>query len=130
MFEVETDEAEGVPRVRLIGELDLGGFDRLDDLLATMQANGHADLLIDLRGLTFLDSSGLHAIVRAHERARDHDGTVRLIPGPPAIQRLSFQPPDLTHLSSNRSWARRVLSLAAGGTYEKDRSHHQAIQAG
>jgi anti-sigma B factor antagonist len=88
VFDIETDDAEGATRVRLIGDLDLAGFDHLDDVLERVQSSDHPDVLIDLRDLTFMDSSGLHAIVRAHERTRGGAGTLRLIPGSLAIQRL------------------------------------------
>jgi anti-anti-sigma factor len=46
---------------------------------------GFTSLVLDLRGLTFMDVSGLRLVVA---QARRHDATVELIDGPPAVTRL------------------------------------------
>ena len=61
--------------LRLAGEVDAATAPRLVDALSTL--NGASETTLDLTALTFIDSSGLHAIV-AHARSREPDGTVTL----------------------------------------------------
>jgi anti-anti-sigma factor len=43
----------------------------LDVQLEPFQSDGVSEILLDLREVTFIDSSGLHALIRASERAED-----------------------------------------------------------
>jgi anti-anti-sigma factor len=57
-------------RVVFEGELDLAGVERARDAIARgEQAAGM--LVLDLSGLTFMDSTGLEVVLRAARRARD-----------------------------------------------------------
>jgi anti-sigma B factor antagonist len=49
--------------VRLYGEFDLNGEDGLDALLADLSETEPATLVVDLRGLGFIDSTGLRMLV-------------------------------------------------------------------
>jgi anti-anti-sigma factor len=73
--------------VALEGELDFGSaFDaelRLED---AMRRAKH--LVIDLRPLTFIDSTGLGVIVEANQRARREGVTLEILPGPRAVQQV------------------------------------------
>lgn len=68
---VERDE-RGASRVTLRGELDLGTAAQLEQALA--EAGG--DVLIDLRGLTFMDSTGVRVLLEAAER---HSQGLRIV---------------------------------------------------
>jgi anti-anti-sigma factor len=52
---------DGVPGFRLVGELDLSSAPALTDALGELEID-NGDLVLDLRELTFIDSSGIHAI--------------------------------------------------------------------
>lgn len=55
--------------IRLTGELDMSTAHKLDEVLgATLQQGGA--VLIDLSELTFMDSTGIHAFVKAAGRLR------------------------------------------------------------
>jgi anti-sigma B factor antagonist len=71
---LEISRLDGVRGLRLAGELDLQSAPKLTEALANMQGDGPATL--DLSELTFMDSSGLHAIVAF---ARADNGRGRLI---------------------------------------------------
>jgi RND superfamily putative drug exporter len=65
-----TEEArDGTTWLSLAGELDLRSADDLRRRFEEVEASA-ATLVVDLRGLTFLDSRGLSALVAAHRRAR------------------------------------------------------------
>jgi anti-sigma B factor antagonist len=65
----ELSEETGRIRLGLVGELDIGGADQLHQHLQTVAQRG-APLVLDLRRLQFIDSSGLGELVRAVSDAR------------------------------------------------------------
>ena len=75
-------------RIVLAGELDLVGAPQLEETLRTFLYTGFGRVVIDLRRLTFIDSSGLHLMLRYAEAARRADLRLGLIAGPPAVQRI------------------------------------------
>jgi anti-sigma B factor antagonist len=66
-FSIAADERDGVVHVTLRGELDLATAPELEELLDDRLDSG--DVVIDLRGLEFMDSSGVRVLVAAHTRA-------------------------------------------------------------
>jgi anti-sigma B factor antagonist len=69
-FEAKVTDEDGVLRVTLAGECDLAVSEQLSDAL--LAAVRRAPLVIvDLAGLAFLDSSGVHSLVSAHHVARE-----------------------------------------------------------
>ena len=74
--------------VRPIGELDLDTAPRLEDELAAVRAQGDPRLVLDLRRLTFMDSTGLRLVIRWHTAAREHGFEFAIVPGPDVVQRV------------------------------------------
>jgi anti-sigma B factor antagonist len=85
-FEVTVSMDEGVRLVAVSGELDLDTMGELNEALSV--ANGMATTVVDLRGLTFIDSSGVSGLLSAARRARDVGERLACIPGPQQIQRV------------------------------------------
>jgi anti-sigma B factor antagonist len=54
-------------------------------LIATV---GNRRLVLDLRGVEFMDTSGLKLLVSEHRRARERGGTFAIVQGPARVQRL------------------------------------------
>jgi anti-sigma B factor antagonist len=71
-------------RIELRGELDMAGAVPLRERLKKLEADGPELLLIDLRKLGFMDSSGLREIAAAVRRGRLDGRRVVLVksPGP------------------------------------------------
>lgn len=59
---------DGIVLLHLRGELDLGTADRLRHALGQLQA-GVTSIVLELRGLDFMDSSGLAALIAARNDA-------------------------------------------------------------
>jgi anti-sigma B factor antagonist len=77
-FEARTSDEVGRVLVRLAGECDLAVARELDDTL--LAAVGRAPVVVvDVAGLDFLDSSGLHGLVTAHHAARDRGGRLYVV---------------------------------------------------
>ena len=75
--------------VRLSGELDHHGakglMDRLDDL---MEQNLPVKTILDLEGLTFMDSSGIAVILRAKRRMEALGGNLIVVNIPKQAARV------------------------------------------
>jgi anti-anti-sigma factor len=82
-----TDIPRGV-HVRLAGELDLATVPRLDDELKAVEDAGPEVVLVDLQGLSFMDSSGLRALLAADARAREAGRRLVLVRGDERVQRV------------------------------------------
>ncbi|HEX3910102.1 MAG TPA: STAS domain-containing protein [Solirubrobacteraceae bacterium] len=78
---------DGVRTLRLRGELDLACRAALEDAIMRLVANG-CTVVVDLRGLTFMDTSGVHVALAANALCAAHGCELRLIPGPAAVQRV------------------------------------------
>ena len=78
---------DGGIQLTLVGELDLATLHLLEDEL-DRTAPSEKRLVLDLRALEFIDSSGLHALLRADRRLRDAGGELIIIRGPRAVDRL------------------------------------------
>jgi anti-sigma B factor antagonist len=82
-FRVDVHRADGVARIRPVGELDLATVDDLDACLRELTDGGTARIVVDLAALTFMDSTGLRLLLAwdAHSRA---DGVEISVTQPPA----------------------------------------------
>jgi anti-anti-sigma factor len=88
ILEVESEERDGLVLVSLRGELDLSTVGKVDDELQSVEGPGPGVLVLDLSKLTFLDSTGLRCVVRAHERAREEGRRLVVVKGPEPVQRV------------------------------------------
>ncbi len=80
-------DEEGV-RITLEGELDISTAPELEAALHEAADESADPCVLDLRALTFMDSSGLRTILSANNAARRDGWTLRLVAGPRAVQRV------------------------------------------
>jgi anti-sigma B factor antagonist len=77
-FEATTsDEADRI-RVVLAGECDLAVRDELTSTLLDAVRRA-PEVVVDVGGLDFLDSSGIHGLVTAHHAARESGGRLFIV---------------------------------------------------
>jgi anti-anti-sigma factor len=88
LFAVETEYAGRCARLALRGELDIATVRVLEDELHAVWSRDVIRVEIDLRGLTFIGSSGIAALLEANSRARDNRCTLTLVRGPASVQRI------------------------------------------
>ena len=72
----------------LSGELDLAGLPAFESELARAETDAPQTLVLDLSAVEFMDSSGLRAIVMAHERASQSGRRFVVVAGPPQVRRV------------------------------------------
>ena len=74
-------------RVVPVGELDLATTPELEAQLHELRRSGFEHVVLDMRGLTFIDSSGIRAILAENQFADTNGREFSLLSGPPAVQR-------------------------------------------
>jgi anti-sigma B factor antagonist len=72
--------------LRCTGELDLATIDRLEALLTRAIGSGVPSVDVDLRGVEFLDSCTLNALLAAHQKLNQAGRTLRVWARPAAIR--------------------------------------------
>lgn len=78
----------GVHTIALTGELDLATADEVDKELERVEATDAKSIVLDLSGLSFMDSTGVRLVVNAHTRSRADADRLTLRRGQAAVQRV------------------------------------------
>lgn len=81
-------EVEGAALVGLFGELDISEVKQAEKALEAAEAKQPKVLVIDLRGLEFMDSSGIRLVVEADLRARKENRQLILVRGADPVHRV------------------------------------------
>jgi anti-sigma B factor antagonist len=87
-LDLTTSDREGGAQIALTGELDIATAPQLEDEVRRLEAEGCGLIVIDLRGLEFMDSSGLRALLAADTRSRERGARVVIVRGDERIQRV------------------------------------------
>lgn len=87
-LEIAQQEQDGWAILSALGEIDLASVDLLETSLAGVTASGTEKVLIDLTGVTFLDSTGLRTLLSAHIRLAEAGGTLALVVSGGPVERL------------------------------------------
>jgi anti-sigma B factor antagonist len=87
-FRCEVDHRDGATYLRPEGDLDMGTADEVEAMIREAVQSGAQRVVIDLRGLHFMDSSGLTLLTRWNNASNRDGFDLELIRGPDRIQRL------------------------------------------
>ena len=102
-FTGEVSREEDLAVVSPRGELDMATAGAVEQELRELRRTGVPRIRLDLRGLTFMDSSGVHLITRWVSEASKDGFELELEPGPPVVQRIFH----LTALHDSLPWRRQ-----------------------
>jgi anti-sigma B factor antagonist len=81
-----TDERDGIVVLSVGGEVDLASVPRLRDRLVRLTTEHPGrPAIVDLDGVTFVDSAGLGVLVGGQRRARAHGGELHLVISQPRL---------------------------------------------
>lgn len=107
--------------VELVGELDIEGAPLSRRTLGRACSTAEATIFLDLAGLTFMDSSGVHMIIEADRRLREEGRELVILRAPKHVRRLL----ELCGLTG-------ILHLAEGGprTTDPDRARQVRLTQG
>jgi anti-sigma B factor antagonist len=84
-MEIRSSRDEGSARVDVVGELDVAGGAAFDQAIGRALEDGCREVVVDLAQTTFLDSSGMGALIRA-ARAVDERGGSMTVLSPPGSE--------------------------------------------
>jgi anti-sigma B factor antagonist len=87
-FRVEVRSQGRASVITVSGELDLASSAALEEELVRVAESDSEQVILDLRGLEFMDSTGLSTLVKAHQRAQEAGQRFGLVRGPQQVQRL------------------------------------------
>jgi anti-sigma B factor antagonist len=85
---VEVHNGNDAVVIGVSGELDLASSPALESELERGAAAKAALVIVDLRQLEFMDSTGLSVLVRAHQRATENGQRFGVVKGAQQVQRL------------------------------------------
>jgi anti-anti-sigma factor len=87
-FDVTSEQRGDTVHVRLSGELDISSAAKVEDELARAEPERPELIILDLRNLAFMDSTGLRLLIAADTRARQQGRRLAIVRGPEAVQRV------------------------------------------
>lgn len=71
-------EDNGVTVIAPTGRLDVAGAPALKDAISELGQNGPHRVVIDMEGVSFVDSTGLGSVIAALKQIRSKEGELRL----------------------------------------------------
>ena len=78
-LEITTEHASTSCRLALSGEIDVYTSPELKREIVEAVDAGCVNIVVDLEGVGFIDSSGLGVLVSGLRRVKERDGTLRLV---------------------------------------------------
>lgn len=87
-FHIAEAVERGVPVVSAVGEIDVATAPPLRDRLQALTSSGRSTVVVDLLGVTFLDSTALGVLVGALKRCRESGGDLPLVITEPRILKV------------------------------------------
>ncbi len=109
-FRVDVQRRGRAAVIAVTGELDLATGPELEAQLGDISPSDTEMVVVDLRKLEFMDSTGLSIIVRAHQRLTGAGCELGLVKGSPQVQRLL----DLTGVADRIALVGRPEELLNG----------------
>jgi anti-anti-sigma factor len=110
-FRVEVHTTDEATVLAVSGELDLASSAEFARALEQAAGSDPGLVVLDLREVEFMDSSGLAVLVKAHQRAHDAGQRFGVINGSPQVQRLL----SLTGMDERMTMVESPEELLGGG---------------
>ena len=87
-FRIDVEPSRDSVRVAPVGELDIATVDKLQAEVSRLLETGFAKIVLDLRGVRFLDSTGLRLVLELDAAAREASQELTIIRGSAVVQRI------------------------------------------
>ncbi|HEY3843660.1 MAG TPA: STAS domain-containing protein [Acidimicrobiales bacterium] len=88
IIEIDVSCADGVAVVTVVGEMDVSNSSWLHECLNDVIDAGIDEVVLDIEGLTYMDSTGLSVVVGANRRMRAAGGAIEIVAPTPNVARL------------------------------------------
>jgi anti-anti-sigma factor len=88
LFDLDVHEENGGVRIAVSGEVDLSAIEELESELAPALARSPDPLVVDLRDVAFLDSSGLRFLLGLNEQAARDGRRFALVAAGDPVERV------------------------------------------
>jgi anti-anti-sigma factor len=85
---IRSERGQGAHVVALFGELDLSNASLLDAEMQRVDASDAKALVLDLRGLEFIDLAGVATLLKAEARSRRDANRLSFLRPPPHVQEV------------------------------------------
>jgi len=110
-FRVDVHRHGQATVITVSGELDLASGGALEEEFLRVAESDAPQVVVDLRKLEFMDSTGLSILVKAHQRAQEAGQRFGLVRGSQQVQRLL----SLTGVAERVPFADTPEELLGGG---------------
>ena len=87
-FDLHVERRGSAAIMRLSGELDITGADLLETRIKELADDSPDVVVIDLRKVGFMDSTGLRSLLLARARGSEEGWSLKLIRGPEPVHRV------------------------------------------
>jgi len=87
-FRIDVEPSRESVRVAPVGELDIATVDRLQAEVVRLRESGFNKIVLDLRAVRFLDSTGLRLVLELDAAARADSHDLSVIRGPEVVHRI------------------------------------------
>lgn len=87
-FHIEQQAGSSPPVIAVSGEIDVATAPQLRECLHGVIAQGEVTIVLDLLGVTFLDSTALGVLVGALKRCRELGGELHVVVADPRIVKI------------------------------------------
>jgi anti-anti-sigma factor len=87
-FGMRVDRRGTTAILRLSGEFDIAGAEVVDACIEELAGNSPDEVVIDLSGVSFIDSTGLRSLIRARALGPEAGWSLKLVRGPEGVQRV------------------------------------------
>ena len=87
-FDIGVTSNGEATRLTLRGEFDIANAPHLEREITRFVESGGSRLVVDLRDLSFIDSTGLRIVLETRQRAADRGFELEIVRGPRQVQRV------------------------------------------
>ncbi|HUC04277.1 MAG TPA: STAS domain-containing protein [Acidimicrobiales bacterium] len=88
VFQIHEAEVDGTPVISVQGEIDVATAPQLRECIHGVIANGSRTVVLDLLGVTFLDSTALGVLVGGLKRCRELGGEFHVVVSDARIRKI------------------------------------------
>ncbi|HWD52036.1 MAG TPA: STAS domain-containing protein [Acidimicrobiales bacterium] len=87
-FEIAETRLDGVSVLTVTGEIDMATAPDLRERLVALEADRISAIVVDLTGVSFIDSTALGVLVGAYRRQEEAGGTLKLVVTEPRVRKV------------------------------------------